>query len=262
MRGRAGCLIIGLLAGLLPSPLARAEQSVTAPRTAVIASAPWEGQSNVDGTGIYWDIMRALFTPVDIAVETVSAPYKRATAMVRAGEADLYLGAFLDEVPWALFPEQFYDAERLTAVIRRDRAAGWVGEESLSGRRVGYILGYDYAGQLVVPVDSWELPERESGLRMVVRGRLDAFLDARTDVTLVLERNPALRLDLTLVPVKVLPLYPAFADTPRGRRLRTVYEARIQTLLRDGTLEQLYLRHDFSFAEFRQAMAQTGRPWP
>ena len=76
---------------------------------------------------------------------------------------------------------------------------------------------------------------------MLRLGHADYLIAARGELEGVLasaETPEAYRItDLTL-----LPLYPGFADTPRGRELAALYDRRMAELVRSGELRPIFAR--------------------
>src|SRR5690554_5285993 len=47
-----------------------------------VVAPEWEGFTNKDGSGLYWELLRAIYEPVGITVKTANVPWNRAMKMV------------------------------------------------------------------------------------------------------------------------------------------------------------------------------------
>ncbi|MFW6241724.1 MAG: hypothetical protein ACOC98_14105, partial [Thermodesulfobacteriota bacterium] len=76
-----------LFAGLLAFSTAWA----AAPEAIHIITPEWEGQTNKDGTGLFFEIVRGACEPAGIQVVYRFAPWKRCQETVKKGKADAML---------------------------------------------------------------------------------------------------------------------------------------------------------------------------
>ena len=222
-----------------------------------MVSEEWVGATNADGTGLYWDVMREIYEPEGYDVELDVFPYARAVNMVKAGDADFWVGSYLDEEGAALYPapEHYFDADTVKAAIPAGNAADFSGEASLEGKDIGWVRGYAYDQYLDVGVNHEELSGLESGLRMVASERLAAVMDDAWEIEQAMKSVDLSSDDLKLVHVLDLPLYPAFQDTDRGRKLRDIYDKRFPDLVESGRLQELYDKYD-DYDEYRPGLAE------
>lgn len=215
-----------------------------------VSSEQWDDATHRDGTGLYWDIIRAVYEPAGIEVQERIVPYARSIREVTVTDkADAWVASYMDEVEGPLFPEWHFDADYVGAVYNPELISGVNGQSSLEDREVGWMRGYAYDQYLSVAVDALRIDNRHGGLRMVEEGRIDYFVDAQVEIDTALEKTG---LDETLESATVLelPLYMGFADTERGRELRDVWDRRMAELLRDGTISRLYQEYEWGVWPF------------
>ena len=103
-------------------PAVFAEQEIT---TIHFASEEWEGFTNADGTGLYWDIFRMIYEPVGISVQFEIVPYIRATKMVQDQQADAAVAVYFDEFDQALFPIRHFDYDVVSALFKKGNVGAW-----------------------------------------------------------------------------------------------------------------------------------------
>jgi polar amino acid transport system substrate-binding protein len=210
-----------------------------------VSSEQWDEATHHDGTGLYWDIIRAVYEPAGVEVHERIVPYARSVREVTVTDkADAWVASYLDEVAGPLYPEWHFDADYVGAVYDPGRFDGVAGERALAGQRVAWMRGYAYDQYLSVEVDSTEVDDRSGGLRMVQEGRIDFFIDAQVEIDFALE-DTGLGDTLASDIVLELPLYLAFADTDRGRELRAIWDERMPELLEQGVISRLYREYEW-----------------
>lgn len=215
-----------------------------------VSSEQWDDATHRDGSGLYWDILRAAYEPAGIEVQRRIVPYARSIREVTVtGKADAWVASYMDEVDGPLYPEWHFDADYVGAVYNPDLVSGIDGQSTLAGREVGWMRGYAYDQYLSVDVDATRIDDRHGGLRMVEGGRIDFFVDAQVEIDTALEKT-GLGETLASDTVLELPLYLGFADTERGRELRAIWDRRLPELLRDGTISRLYQEYEWGVWPF------------
>lgn len=211
----------------------------------LLVSEEWEDATNSDGTGVYWELLREVYEAAGYKVEHMTVPYARAVAMVLAGDADAWVGSYMDEEDDALYPTWHFDADIVMAAFRSDKMPDFKGQASLSGKRVGWVRGYSYDEYLKVDVEKTQLNNRESGLSMVLGGRLDAVLDDAEELALALENIKADAGPLKKVKLMQLPLYLAFHDSERSKTLIKVFDQGFEPLVKSGRVQELFDKWDY-----------------
>ncbi|MDA7088142.1 transporter substrate-binding domain-containing protein [Pseudomonas sp. SA3-5] len=229
---------LAILLGVLGCSCALAEPA--APPEIRLASEIWQGHTHVDGTGLAWDILRQVFEPEGIALVIQSVPYTRSIGLVQRGEADAWVGSYLNEVDeGVLYPRWHYEVDQISAL-------GLIGLQApslatLGQYRLVWMRGYEY--QRYLPnLTRYRAAQRQSDiLNMLKLDRTDFYIDARTEVDEVLEAasDPA---RYRITDLTRLPLYLGFADNPRGRALARVYDRRMELLVESHSLRPLFER--------------------
>lgn len=212
----------------------------TLPKDIQLVSEYWPGHTNPDGSGVAWEILRAVFEPAGVAVHTRNEPYMRSIGLVQRAEADAWLGSYRHEVSERVFyPQHAYDADRIMALGLATLPRPTL--ETLRRHRLIWVRGYGYDEYLPGPLRFQEVERRMGILDMLERGRADFYIDASTEVDDVLagSREPERFRTYALLR---LPLYPGFADTARGRALAALYDRRMAELVRAGSLRPIFRR--------------------
>jgi polar amino acid transport system substrate-binding protein len=205
-----------------------------------IASETWEGHTHADGSGMAWEIFRAVFEPAGVQLDIQSVPYTRSIGLVQRGAADAWAGSYLNEVEQGVFyPRWNYDADQIAALGLLDKPIPT--QESLGEFRLAWMRGYEYQRYLPNLRQYREVLRRSGILGMLDMGHADFYLDALTEVEDVLSTaSQPNRYRVTQL--TKLPIYLGFADTPRGRTLAELFDKRMDSLVANGSLRPIFQR--------------------
>jgi polar amino acid transport system substrate-binding protein len=203
------------------------------------AAEAWEDHSNADGTGLAWDLLRAVFEPVGVKLKFSSEPYIRALGLAQRGKVDAVVGLFLHDSEGVEYPRWQY----------ADDAVGVLGLASmpvptmsdLPSFRLIWVRGYGYQTQYPQLKRYQEVQRRNGIPEMLMQGRADFYIDDDNEIKSLLKvtEHPEL---LRMSVLQYLPLYVAFAPTARGRALKQLYEQRMDTLAPSGALKPIFQR--------------------
>jgi len=212
--------------------------------TIVVASDVWDGRVNEDHSGLYIDILEAVYANAGYTFEYQIVPYARSVAMVQNQAADLFVSSYYEEAEGVLYSakEMFFDADVVVAVYPDNME--FSGQADLAGKTVGWMRGYAYDEYLDVEVKLYEIDNRENGLKMLQHGRLDYFLEAKSDIEAI-DKSLLEGLDVTIL--LQLHLYYAFANNEKGQKLLQIYQERFPVLLESGEIRALYEKWGFDY---------------
>ncbi len=217
------------------------------PTSIRLVSEEWIRATQSDGQGLYWDIFRYVFEPAGVRVETDTMDYEDAVNYVRRGLADAWVASALNEKDFPLYPTWHYDAEIISIVFDRSKQPAFKNINSLSGKKVAWITGYDYQKYVDVPMLKVEVDNRLNMLKMLKIGRIDYFLDPKIDATLAKKAYFPNDDALVIHEFKTEWLYPAFANTPKGERLREIWDARMPEIAGSKKMKSLFKQWGFTY---------------
>ncbi|MDF2179955.1 transporter substrate-binding domain-containing protein [Aliiglaciecola sp. CAU 1673] len=240
----------GMLRLILSMVCLLLSHSVLAKPQLLVVSEAWENATHADGSGLYWDILREIYgQDYELKLETVS--YQRAVNLAMQKDADMVLGLYLNEYPNLLFPNRHMDADRLAVLYNVKNNSNWQGQTSLTGKRVGRVLGYRFAEYLEnKQYTELTIKERPVGIRHVLEGSLDYLLDNQTDIEFALQAAGILSDDLRMAQLKLLPLYPGFAQTDRAAQLAKQFDEGMLKLFESGKLKSLFEQYHWDYFPF------------
>ncbi len=220
----------------------------------------WAGFTNEDGTGVYWDVVKAVYEHVGIQVKTEVMPWKRADQKVLRKNADAIVGDYkYQEMAGKefLYPSWHISVEDpLVAVFKKGAIPDWErrGVQSLAGKKVGWIRGYDFdtTDWLDVTVKKTEVTTILQGLKMLAVGRFEVFIDYGSTIKPEGEKAGIdLEQDYELKTVKLgKKLFLKFANTGRSKQLIKIFDERMSELVTSGKMEQIYTKWGYSMDKF------------
>ncbi len=216
-----------------------------------IATPQWEGQTNEDGTGLFFEIVRSIYEPVGIKMEFNFVPWKRAEYMIESGKADAILDTYRENISRKMIiPKYPMVKEYNVAVFKKDKIKKWEDVKSLDGLRLLWIRGYDFhKNPLMKDMNlKWEeIDDYETAWKMLNMDRTDAYLDAFTDVLNFIRKN---KVDMTPYRMEFIfgeNGYVAFSKSEKSEKLIAIYDKRIIELFKSGELKNIFKKWDYPF---------------
>ncbi|MFL1546519.1 substrate-binding periplasmic protein [Pseudomonas sp. O39] len=227
-----------LLIMMCASSLVLADEAPV-PGKVMLASEEWNNYTNKDGSGLAWDVLRQVFEPADITLQTRTVPYTRSVGLAQRGEVDGWVGAYRDEARGVLYPHWHFDADHLYALGLA--TAPTPSLATLGNYRLAWVRGYRYEAYLPNLHHFNQIERRDGILPMLQHARVDYYIDSLTEAKHVLSQSDEPS-QFKLTHIAELPLYVGFADTERGRALMAVYDRRMAALVKNGELKPIFER--------------------
>ncbi len=239
MKRKTGWICIMILCILMPSILtAQSTDQI------LVVTEEWEDATNTDGTGLYFDILRAVFEKEGISVNFKIVPYARSTVLIQKGQADVMVGSYADEIEGVTYPDLFFDADDVSALFLSANSSSWGGEPGLKDTRCSYIRGYELDEYIDVPIKIFEVDDRETALKMLKAGRVDYYLDACSELESMIEDFPQYADIVSIESIKNLELYMCFQGNQRGKELAGKWDVRINEMMKSGELLAIFENWD------------------
>jgi polar amino acid transport system substrate-binding protein len=208
-----------------------------------VCTQEWEGDTNADGSGLYWEMFDAVFEPVGVKITAKFMPHKVSIAKIRNKSCDIAMGGYMNEFADVLYTDWPHEVEAVFALHSRDVKFSDV--RSFKGKKSAWLQ--DYGFQLLLPagIDFREVRNEVVGLLLLERGTIDYFVDY--EVTMQKAASQA-GLDLsnfaiTPVPELSKPVYPMFRHDERGTKLVKLFDRRMNELHDSGTLDLMFERN-------------------
>ncbi len=212
------------------------------PAEIIMASEEWANATNRDGTGLYWDIVRAVYEPVGIKTKFVTRTYNGSINLIKKNRVDAAVGIYPEQFQDGLFSRYPFIRDYILVLFKRNRLSQWTGQESLKHQQVAWIKGYAYDHFLEVPVHKREFSRRETILRRLDKDQIDFFMDTRNNMESVLNTGIVEVSHYTVETVMALDRYLVFANSQKGKKLKTIFDQRFPQLVESGEIERLFAK--------------------
>jgi len=210
-----------------------------------IAAEEWADCTYKDGTGLYFEIIKQVYAKQGANFNFKIVPYSRSIEMVESGKTDMCLGTYEGEVENAIYPKYPMDYDDITVLIPAAKASSFKAESDLRDKKVAWIVDYGYEEYLEVPVKFTEVSNSESGIKMLQSGRIDYYIETKSDIGAALKGMGIPEKDFVLRTIKWIPLYTCFAKNDKGAQLQAIWDKRFPELYKSGELKTLFAKWGF-----------------
>lgn len=215
-----------------------------------VVSAQWQGYTNKDGSGAYWEIVKAVFEAENITVKTRTMPWARAKLFVENNQADALVGSYYQQEKHnkgLIFPKWHISIEDpIIALFKKGTISNWhtEGLKALQNKRLVWIRGYSFEESLLqgIPFNKRVITKPRQALVMLKLNRADVFLDYETTIRQAateaqIELDGEFQMEIAKAGNK---LFVAFANTARSRALIKIFDERMDTLIKTGKIKAIY----------------------
>ena len=210
------------------------------PGEIVFASEERINATNRDGTGLYWDIFRAVYGTMGIKTKILIQSYKGSFSLVKQHKADAAVGFYPDTIQGTVFSRYPFVKDYVLVLFKKEKFSQWDGQQTLKNRSVAWVIGYAYNEYLEVPVIKKEFSARETILHQLDRNQIDFFMDNRNDLESVLNKGIIDVTQYTVETVLEIERYLVFANNDKGKKLKKIFDFRFPYLVKTGEIERLY----------------------
>ncbi|CAM3103973.1 substrate-binding periplasmic protein [Vibrio neptunius] len=209
----------------------------------------WPSYTNSDGTGVYWDIVKRVYEPLGIKVNTQTVPWKRAQLSVSSKQKDAYVGDYFDaskDKKDYLYPKEHLSIEESVVVVfKNDYNSEWQsrGTAMLSDKRVAWIRGYGFENNVLKGIDIQlkEVKGIDQAILMLSSDRVDAVVDYQSNIV------KALSSDIDNYTLLVLEegqkLFVVFSNTPKSAYLVDMFDKKIKEMREKGEIDAIYAKY-------------------
>ena len=136
-------IILSIFALLITPPVFAAEIIIVADEW-----SPYCGRAGSTYPGYGVEIAKRVFEADGYTFIYLNLPWTRAIKETRAGKYNAIIGAYKDEAPDFVFPEEEFGVSRYAFYAKRASQWRYVGIKSLQSKKIGLIKGYSYGEEL------------------------------------------------------------------------------------------------------------------
>ncbi|MBN1983029.1 MAG: transporter substrate-binding domain-containing protein [Chitinivibrionales bacterium] len=224
-----------------------AQAQETAITEVIIASDTWKGVTNADGSGLFFDIFRMVYTAYGIKVQTHNVSYNRSIEEVKTKKADLWLCSFMNEQDFALYPKWHFSQDAQYALFKVDKLKEWNGVESLRGKRVSWLFNYNYDKYINIPMKKHEVYEKKFVIPMLDNNRIDYFINNQNELLAHIQEEKIDTAKYCMRIIVYLRIYPGFANNERGKKCLELWDSQMESLHTSKKLRDLYAQYNHNW---------------
>ena len=198
--------------------------------------------SEKNGTGYYWDILRAVYKIEGAEITHDSAPFLRCLIFVDKKRSDGSVAAF--KTPERT-KEFFYPQSRLhysSYGIATLKQTSFNQIEGLKGH-VGLTRGYDFSAWLSSDLNIHLVKDTIQGIKMLKRKRFNYHADDIQDIKLAIRKMGERLDDYVMTTFYTKDLYVVFTKDASGQKLAAMFDSGIRKIAENGTLETLVKKY-------------------
>lgn len=207
-----------------------------------VATMEWPGYTNRDGSGLYFDILHAVYPSSRYRLEPAFYPFARAQQLLHAKETDVLLVendvSLTDQAHYSYL---IIDVGHVDYLHLKNLKVK--NESSLGNLKLGWVRGYNFENKLfgtVKPKSIFTVREIPQGILMVKRGHLDVFIDYEYGVVEEAERAGIKLDDCVFTEGFKESFVVAFSKNNRGQGLLSDYNKGIERIYKSGRLAEIY----------------------
>ncbi len=258
-------LFFSLLAAMLIFPVGPVRGDDTITSINVVAQE-WTGQTNADGSGLYFELLNEIYAPLGIAVNAKIVPFDRAVMMLRNKSIDASIGFYSAETAkiagWYFYmtPQHPIDSEKLVAIFKKGTLRQWHFPRSLTNRKVGWIQGYTFEKNIKTELEYQPLTNHSQAWRLLALRRIDFYLDNEMDAITSAQENGIELADYQFETIWLENIFVPFTKTVKSRRLMEIFDRRMVELRNNGVLKKLYQKWQRQLPPNRDKKTLSGGP--
>ncbi|MDX1453015.1 MAG: transporter substrate-binding domain-containing protein [Oleiphilaceae bacterium] len=149
---------------------------------------PMNGDPFSEQPGYMIELAEVILAPHGHTVEYRTMPWERSLTMVREGKFDCVVGAYIDDAPDFVFPEQEWGINKSTFYVKQGESWRYTGIESLRDIKIGTIGSYAYSDEFDAYVEANKQSSKvqvlkannalEQNIKKVLAGRITATVES------------------------------------------------------------------------------------
>ncbi len=215
-------------------------------KSMTVVAPEWKGYTNKDGSGLYWDIFRAIYEKEGIKVKTKIVPWNRAMKMVSKYRTyNAIVGEYRKTTEEVIFPIFPIDVKYRLALSKYKDGFQWNGLKSLKGKTIGWVKDLNVIVDSKRDFELNEFANIEQGIRLLNSGKIDFLIAEWEQISAAMKKHKMSDEDYTSNKMpQGADVYAAFSIDNLSRELIVVYNERIPELVESGELAEIYKRWD------------------
>lgn len=210
----------------------------------VMCSAQFNGFTNKDGSGYYWEILRTIFHQHNIRLSYQIVPFNRCLILLEQGNVDGIAALFKTPKRMETFQYPKSRIHFASYGLFYLKENTYTGLSKLNGR-VGKIRGYDFSSWLPKEMKFEPLVSASQAIKMLNAKHIKFYAENEHGFYTALNAFPhKLKSDYNKKIFLTKDVYSAFSKSKRGLKLANIYDQGIKKLALSQTLEDIAHTYD------------------
>jgi len=218
---------------------------------------PYCGKPGSPYPGYGVEIAKQVFEAAEYTFKYLNMSWTRAIKETRSGKYNAIIGAYKDEAPDFVFPEEEFGVSRYAFYAKRGSLWRYAGIESLQSKKIGLIKGYSYGEDLNAYFEkNAQRVQYVSGsnplyqnIKKLLAGRFDTLLAGENVMTYKIKEmgvvSEVINVGATDISAN---LYIAFSPTNKNSaKYAEVFSKGIRNLKQSGELDQILDRYELYY---------------
>lgn len=235
----------------------QAQDSIGDENTIHLVTPLWDGWTNEDGTGFYFELINLVYEPNHINSQFQVSPFARSIRLVQSKKADAMFSVYKRKDTADILTSKF-PIDAGTVLVMFDKKREWNGLLSLQDQAVIMPRAYKYDENIPYHFVLMEVNNSTQGMKMFLRGRAPFFI---THYEEMLQLQDKMTIDIDKYRTEVAfrkDLYMGFANTEKGKRLRNIFDQEMPHLIASGKIRALYEKWELEqFVNFKSDLTST-----
>ncbi|GAA3935573.1 substrate-binding periplasmic protein [Litoribacillus peritrichatus] len=217
-------------------------------KSMTIVAPVWKNFTNEDGSGLYWSVVKEIFEPVGVKVETKSVPWNRAMKMVSKYRVyNAIAGETLKTEEALIFPDYPIDVEYLAVLTKSNKRNAFKGYQSFKGKTVGWLKDYELIDKDKRNFTLKEYRNIDQGIQYLIAGKIDFLIDEPDVVDEGVKKNGLSPVDFQVAQMPDgTEIFVGFRVDQISEELIKIYNERVPVLVKSGRMEAIYNRWGLS----------------
>lgn len=225
--------------------------------TLIVAGEEWQGTAHSDGTGTYFEIVKAVFGD-SYNIEFRTAAWVRSDNLFKTGKASILVGVYGESEHNYLLPKQHLDVEYSVYLLYDSSKHTFNSIEDLAGYSIAGRKGYGFESFLPKSSNFLGVDAIHNLDKLVLHGRIDGILSYSYNVHLADTKNRLAHSEI--IPPKKI--YLAFNNTKQGKQLAGLYDQKIAELIKQDKLRQYFhSEQEYQHANFALPITSINIDW-
>jgi len=193
----------------------------------------WKGYTNADGSGVYFDLLRKVYSDENLKIKIDS--YNRTLAKFHNNELDMVIGVFREDIKQGIFPHWYLDTEAPITAFYNKKNTQLTHLSDLEKLTVSWLRGYKFDNFIPYVTSPYLVNKISTGFELVAKKRVDVFIDYPYNLPEIYKKELA---TLDIMPSRHI--YVAFQRSKLGEKLAEQYDNMMPKLRASGELANIY----------------------